>query len=186
MKIDGNGQAEPLSKQEFTKALNLFESNHHRLIFALCWYTTDRPSAVLSLSVKNVYSDPEKRRPRETIVIPRSTRKDRKTREVPCCRQLAAELRAYQPPESGWLFPGQAGGHLTYRAYYNALARVYAKMGLSGYSPYSTRRGALTHLLRQGMSTRRIQEISGHKSLASLQPYLESTAIERRQTVELL
>jgi integrase/recombinase XerD len=186
VKIDRNGKAEPLSKSEFSRVLNILKSPGHRLIFAMCWYTTERPGAVLQLQVEDCYSDPARRTPRNTIVIPRRKRKDRRTREVPCSPALAAELRAYQPPGSGWLFPGKGFSHLTYRSYYNALARAFDKLGMSGYSPYSTRRGALTHLLRQGLSTKRIQEISGHASLSSLQPYLESSEAERRQTVGML
>lgn len=186
MKISRNGQAEPLSKSEFTKVLNNLRGAH-RLIFALCWYTTERPGAVLQLRVTDCYSDPAKHKPRETIVVAGAKRKDRRTREVPCSKQLASELRLYTTPESGWLFPSQSlSGHLSYRAYYNALDRVYRRLGMAGYSPYSTRRGALTHLLRQGLSTKRIQDVSGHISLASLQPYLESSSQERRETIEML
>lgn len=187
MKQNRNGQAEPLTKQEFTRVLNEFRSRAHRLVFALSWFTAERPGAILQLRVEDVYVDVAKRKPRQIIVIPKRKRKDKRTREVPCSKQLAAELMAYEPPSPGeWLFPGQGFSHLTYRAYYQALDRVYRRLGMVGYSPYSTRRGALTHLLRQGLSTRRIQEISGHASLSSLQPYLESSESEKRLTVELL
>lgn len=186
MKINRNGQAEPLTKEQFTKVLNSFQSANHRLIFALSWYTTERPGAILQLTVDQVYTDVGKRKPREVLVIPRRTRKDRKTREVFCHPALANELRAYEPPGAGYLFPGRGFAPLTYRAYYKALNRVFLKLGLTGYSPYSTRRGALTHLLNQGLSTRKIQEVSGHTSLASLQPYLESSEASKKQTVSLL
>ena len=186
MKIDHNGQAEPLTKGEFTKVLGELRGCH-RLIFALCWYTTERPGAIVQLRVADCYLDGGQRRPRSTIVIPRAKRKDRRTREAPCPRQLSAELRLYNAPPSGWLFPSDSRtGHISYRAYYNALIRVFKRLGMVGYSPYSTRRGSLTHLMRQGISTSRIREISGHASLASLQPYLESSAQERRETAELL
>jgi integrase/recombinase XerD len=186
MKINHHGKAEPLTKEEFTKVLGELRGAH-RLIFALCWYTTERPGAILQLRVDDAYTDPGKGATRKTIVIPRATRKDKQTREAPVTRQLAAELRIYRTPERGWLFPSDSfSGHLSYKAYYNALTRAFRRLGMIGYSPYSTRRGSLTHLLRQGVSTRRIQEISGHTSLGSLQSYLESSEEERRKTAELL
>lgn len=186
MKIHGNGQAEPLTKAQFNTVLNNLKGAY-RMAFALCWYTTERPGAILQLRVDDVYSDVAHRKPRSTIVIARAKRKDRRTREVPVTAGLAAELRLYNAPEWGPLFPSKSiSGHLSYRAYYNTLARAFSRLGMTGYSPYSTRRGALTHLLRQGISTRRIQEISGHASLASLQPYLESSETEKRRTAELL
>ena len=186
MKIERNGQAEPLTKQEFTKVIKHLKGKY-RLIFALCWYTTERPGAILQLRVGDVYEDAVRRKALRTLVIPGRKRKDKRTREVPCSKELGAELRLYKTPGEGWLFPCERqAGHTNYRTYYNILRRVFDELGMSGYSPYSTRRGALTHLLQQGMSTRRIQEMSGHVSLASLQPYLESSEQERRKTAELL
>ncbi|MFH7245606.1 MAG: tyrosine-type recombinase/integrase [Spirulina sp.] len=186
MKIHGNGQAEPLTKTQFNTVLNNLRGAY-RMAFALCWYTTERPGAILQLDVEDCYTSNDKRRPRETIVIARAKRKDRRTREAPVTTGLAAELRLYDAPAWGPLFPSDSqSGHLSYRAYYNALSRAFAQLGMTGYSPYSTRRGALTHLLKKGISTKRIQELSGHASLASLQPYLESSEAEKRRTAELL
>lgn len=186
MKINGNGRAEPLTKEEFGKVLREL-TGKYRAIFALCWYTAERPGAILQLTVSDVYEDPASRKARRTLVIPARKRKDKRTREVPCSKHLASELRLYDAPAEGWLFPTNShSGHLTYGTYYWLLMKTFERLGMIGYSPYSTRRGALTHLLREGQSTRRIQEISGHVSLASLQPYLESSEEERRKTAELL
>ena len=48
------------------------------------------------------------------------------------------------------------------------------------------RRTALTRLHQQGVPLRIIQEISGHKSLATLQKYLEVTESEKENALGLL
>jgi integrase/recombinase XerD len=185
MKINRCGKAEALTKEEFQKVLNVIPNSMHRLIFALCWYTTERPSAILKLNVNDVYADIEARTPLEKIVIASRNRKDRTTREVPVSAALRQELKAYQPPIAGYLFPG-VRGHLTFSAYDKALRRTFFKLGLRGYSTYSTRRGSLTTLARSGISTRQIQALSGHASLSSLQRYIEVSDRELATAASML
>lgn len=186
MKILRSGQAAALTKREFLKVLQSFTNPTHRLIFALCWYTTDRPGAILRLRVEQVYYDPAKREPLPVMVIPAAVRKDRSTREVPIIPALAWELRNYQPPAEGFLFPGRSGEGLSFGAYQKALYVKFDELGMKGYSCYSTRRGALTELSRAGLSLRRIQAVSGHKSLNSLYRYLDVSKTEIADSFALL
>lgn len=187
MKINRYGQAEPLSKQEFQTVLAAIANPTHRLIFALCWYTCERPITILRLRVNQVYIDAAGRVPMSILVLPSSSRKDGVTRECPVSPALRQELKAYDPPLSGFLFPGTGtDGHLSFSAYYKALARVFAGMGLRGYSTYSTRRGAITELGRAGLNTRVIQQVSGHRSLQSLQRYIEVDAKTTARAIALL
>jgi len=174
VKINRYGQAEPLTKQEFQRVLGTIANPTHRLIFALCWYTCERPITILRLQVSQVYADPAGRVPLSVLVLPSSSRKDRATRECPVSPALRQELKAFNPPTSGWLFPGTGSeGHLSFSAYSKALARVFFKLGFRGYTTYSTRRGSITELARAGLNTRVIQQVSGHRSLQSLQRYIE-------------
>lgn len=186
MKINRNGKAEALTKEMFQKVLNAIDNPKHRLIFALCWYTTERPGAILKLKVSDVYRDSANRVPNDVIVIPASSRKDRSTREVPCAIALRQELKAFTPPDSGYLFRGAGDKPLSWSAYYKALDRVFKKLGLRGYSTYSTRRGSITTLSRAGMSARQIQELSGHRNLSNVQHYIDVEAAEVRQMVSML
>lgn len=187
MKINRNGQAEALTKEMFRQVLNAIDNPRHRLIFALCWYTTERPSAILKLQVGDVYSDPVRRIPNDVIVVPSATRKDRRTREVFVSTALKTELKAFVPPRSGYLFPGRSEeSHLGWSAYYKALDRVFERLGLRGYSTYSTRRGSLTTLARAGMSPRQIQQVSGHRSLSSLQRYIDVSDKEVKSMISML
>ncbi|WP_225910658.1 tyrosine-type recombinase/integrase [Thermoleptolyngbya sichuanensis] len=184
MKINRYGQAEALSKSDFQTVLAAIANPTHRLIFAMCWYTCERPITILRLRVDQVYSDAARQLPLSVLVLPSSSRKDRVTRECPVSVALRQELKAYTPPPDGFLFPGAgAEGHLSFSAYYKALARTYASLGLRGYSTYSTRRGSITELARAGLSTRVIQQVSGHRSLQSLQRYIE---VDPRVTVRAI
>ncbi|MDG2616982.1 tyrosine-type recombinase/integrase [Thermoleptolyngbya sichuanensis XZ-Cy5] len=187
MKINRYGQAEALSKAEFQRVLTAVANPTHRLIFALCWYTCERPITILRLKVEQVYQDAGARSPFSTLVLPSSSRKDGVTRECPVSPALRQELRAYTPPLTGWLFPGAGtDGHLSFSAYYKALARVFAKLGLRGYSTYSTRRGSITELARAGLNTRVIQQVSGHRSLQNLQRYVEIDKQTTARAIALL
>jgi integrase/recombinase XerD len=187
MKINRNGQAEALTKENFQQVLKILTNPTHRLIFALCWYTTDRPGSILQLQVNHVYADPSRRIPHDTIVIPRGIRKDRSTRELPISQALKGELKAYQPPLTGYLFPGiSPHTHLHLRSYTYALTRAYNKLGWRGFSTYSTRRGSITELAKQGLSIRQLQQVTGHRSLSSLQRYIEINSAEVERAVGLL
>jgi integrase/recombinase XerD len=187
MKRNKFGQAEPLTKDQFRQVLSQLQSESHRLIFALCWYTCERPITILRIRVDDVYQDPARSLPRKKLVIPANTRKDARTREVPIAESLKWELKAYSPPSTGYLFPGaQPGSHLCFSAYDKALRRAFDRLGWRGFSTYSTRRGSLTELSRAGLSIRQIQAVSGHASLSSLQRYLEVSPAEVERAIALL
>lgn len=187
MKKNRFGQAEPLTKDEFRQVLTELKSESHRLIFALCWYTCERPITILRLQVDDIYTNPAKSLPREKLLIPANTRKDRRTRELPIAPALRWELKAYHPPASGYLFPGsQIESHLSFSAYFKALQRAFIRLGWRGFTTYSTRRGSLTELSRGGFSLRQIQAVSGHASLSSLQRYLEVSPAEVERAIATL
>lgn len=190
MKVDRNGQSEIVDDIAYRAIRECFLTESHQLFFDIAHYTGERPGAILQLGVYDVYSNPNGRVPRSTIVFRALTRKDETTREVPCSEALTLKLRAYRPPTSGWLFPSliKKGDHLTLRAIDRALRRALYKAGLAkaGYSLYGTRRGFLTGLMNRGVSLRVIQSLSGHKSLEVLSRYLEVTEEQRRSAVELI
>ena len=69
---------------------------------------------------------------------------------------------------------------------YKILRAATERVGIVGVSTHSFRRTALTRLHQQGVPLRIIQEISGHKSLATLQKYLEVTEEEKENALGLL
>ena len=65
------------------------------------------------------------------------------------------------------------------------LDQALAYVGLEGLG-ISFRRTALTNLSNAGVPLRVIQEISGHRSLASLQRYLEVSPEQKKQAIAAL
>jgi integrase/recombinase XerD len=188
MKKNRYGQSTPLTKRQFQEVITQFDKDHHRVIFALCWYTMERPGAVLQLRTENVYADALRRIPHAEIVIPKETRKDRVTRSVQVSDSLRRELRAFQPPCEGWLFPSplDATRHLSFDAWDDALRRVYRRLGMVGYTSYSLRRGAITHLHKVGKSVRLIQHAVGHANIANTQRYIDVLESDQAAVMALL
>ena len=135
-------------------------------------YTGERPETILSIDVKNIYQDVARREPRDTVICPSANRKNKRTREVPTNWTLKLMLSAYQPPESGFLFPSlyKAGQHLTRQAIDKAFRRAVKKACLEnkGFSLYSAWRGFITRLNDQGYDIKVIQKLTGHRSITSL------------------
>lgn len=185
MKQNRHGKAEPLTRSQFRSVFNEIQDPMIKAVFATCWYTAERPSAVLKLQVQDVF---HRGKVRAAIVFPKNTRKDRTTREVPVHKNLAAVLREYEAPLAGYLFPApvKEGCCLSFDTYSKYLARVFHRLNMVGYSTYSTRRGAITHLSRSGLDPRKIQQITGHASLTSLQRYIDVDEAEVKKGVDLL
>jgi integrase/recombinase XerD len=194
-KQNGFGQAAILSNLDYQKIYDASNNSTHELIFSILRYTGERIGAVLKLDVMNVYANPFKSIPRTEIIFPKRTRKQSPdgntiTREVPICSNLAVDLERYQPPLNGWLFPSprNAEKHITHTAFDAWLRSSCEKAGVGrkGISTHSPRRTFITRLAEQGVPTRTIQHISGHKSLASLQRYIEVSPDAVKAAVELL
>ena len=82
-------------------------------------------------------------------------------------------------PANPYLFPGlQGNGHIGTMPMHISLKKACKKLGIVGASSHSWRRTALTEMYRHRVPLKTIQKISGHKSLAALQLYLE---VDREQ-----
>ena len=188
MKILRIGQATPLTQTTFNQISDQFAADVYKLFLAISWYTGERPEAILRIDVNHVYQSPTTRQPRETIIYPGVNRKDRQTRELTVHRALKLTLSAYQPPESGLLFPSlyRADKHLSRQAVDKAFRRAVKKAGLEhqGFSLYSARRGFITRLNEQGCDVKLIQRLTGHKSVSSLMRYVEVSASQLKNAID--
>ena len=167
MKVNGNGQAKILSAEEmqrlFTDGLL---TKRDRALFAVCRYTGCRVSEALALTTGDIQGG--------VVTFRRATTKGKvRTRSVPIHRELDRYLSDYLPDE-GWLFPGRFDSKALHRSSADLVLKSAARrVGIKGMSTHSFRRTSLTEMSNSGIPLRVIQEISGHKSLAVLQRYLE-------------
>ncbi len=181
MKISGNGQAKILSTIELQALFERgFKCERDRALFAICFFTACRISEALQLRKNSIKAD--------RVVFFKSTTKGKLgTREVTINSDLRQYLEAYQSPKpwNPYYFPGYEG-HLKINQAHRILKVACERVGIVGASTHSFRRTALTRLHKQGVPLRIIQTISGHKSLATLQKYLEVTEEEKEQAISLL
>ena len=178
-KIDRHGQAAILSQTDIDALFSDgFQTARDRALFGICLYTACRINEACSLIWVDVFSNGRVRSP---LIIRKGTTKGKQaTRSIPPHPDLIPLLTAYQrelderSPRSHYLFPGRWGRHHIHPSSADAILReACARAGLHGISTHSFRRTALTSLSNAGVPLRVIQKISGHRSLAALQRYLD-------------
>lgn len=173
MKIDRHDQAKILSSDEiallFTTGL---KTSRDRALFGICLYTGTRIAEACSLHTKDVYSIDGSVRPR--ITIRKGTTKGKiETRSVPVSDNLRSLLADYSSAKV-YLFPGRHGlGHIHPDSADKILRAAFIELGIEGASTHSFRRTCLTKMHKSGVPLKVIQKISGHKTLAALQKYLD-------------
>jgi len=178
MKVQGNGQAKVLTPAEltllFTEGLT---TPRDRALFGVCLFTGCRISEALGLRRADVGT--------EVMTFRRGMTKGKlMTREVGISAGLRGLLAEY---EGGvvWLFPGVRGPLSRFMAD-RVLRLACERVGLEGVSTHSFRRTALTQMHNAGVPLRHIQEISGHRSLATLQRYLEVSTEQKIQAISVI
>lgn len=179
-KHNGHGQAAVLTNAQVAKIRRTMKQPHHKLMFDIAIWTGERWGAIIQLRVDDVYQDSVRAIPHKLITYRAITRKagaggKRETRQVPVHQELEDILRAYRPPQYGYLFPNKkTGRHLTYQACSQAFAKALERANLShiGASPHSTRHTFITKLNAAGVSLPVMQKLTGHKNIRTLANYV--------------
>jgi|694.fasta_scaffold41570_5 integrase/recombinase XerD len=96
------------------------------------------------------------------------------------CQWLQQWREVCPTTKKGWVFPGQAGQPLSVRGAQVAITKLAETVGIEGVSSHSFRRSALTAAHQAGLSLREVAEISGHRSLAALERYLDQDAAREK------
>lgn len=191
-KNHNHGQAEILSEIHYARVIKFLKNPKHKLFFLIARYTGERWGAITQLRVSDVYLDAARRIPCPNITFRASTRKKcpdgtSETRQIPVHELLDKYLRSYEPPADGWLFParGNPHRHFSLRNADKFFRSALIKAGLDGLgcSTHSTRRSFITSLSNRGVPVATIKGITGHKSLAALQRYIEVTPDQVREAI---
>lgn len=177
MKNQRNGQAEVLTEPQLEKLMQVLP-NDHRLLFAICYYTSCRVSEALKLQRSDII--------RDRIVFRACTTKTKTTRDVKVPTKLKLILNQVELPTEGYLFPGKQQGHLTRQAADLALRKACDYLGIRGVSTHSFRPTGLTKLYKQGVPLKTLRERTGHADLGNLAKYLAIGKDEVDVVAELL
>jgi len=178
VKIDRHGQASVLSSDEIELLFNDgFLTDRDRTLFGVCLFSACRIAEACSLMSKDVYGTNGRVRP-ELIIRKANTKGKLGTRTIPVIEDLRSLLASWQPSAGAtYLFPGRHTNHhwrhLHPESASHILAEAVKRVGMEGFSTHSFRRTALTQMSNAGIPLRVIQKLSGHRSLAVLQEYLE-------------
>jgi integrase/recombinase XerD len=178
VKIDRHGQASVLTSEEIELLFNEgLQSDRDRTLFGVCLFSACRIAEACSLLNKDVYATNGRVRS-ELIIRKANTKGKLGTRTIPVIEDLRSLLGAWQSNAGAtYLFPGRHLNHhwkhLHPESASHILAEAFSRVGMEGFSTHSFRRTALTQMSNAGIPLRVIQKLSGHRSLAVLQEYLE-------------
>ena len=184
-KINRSGKAKVLSQDE-RDVIKSHLPEKYRLIAEILYWSAGRIGEVLSIRVRNLVPATG------MVILERQTTKTKTTREVYLPPELMNALirraNGLRLKGNDFLFFNQSPTQstqftrpLSSQSFDKELRRVCDWNGLSGISSHSFRRTQLTELYRDGWSLREIQHISGHRSLQSLQEYLD---VDKEEVVD--
>lgn len=188
MKQNRHSEAAIFTSEDIENIREAFDVAHHRCIFEIALFTGERMSAIVQLSVDDVYLHPAGSIPHDMITFQARTRKApadgiKKTRQVPLHPALKSYLESYWPESEGYLFPGRRtkaslarGNHISYDSVYQYWQRKFCELGIDhkGFSTHSSKRWLITNLVRNGTDLKTLQHITGYQNPSVLLSYLEA------------
>lgn len=186
MKVNRHDQAKVLTPDEIARLFSVrLVNDRDRALFGICLYTACRINEACSLYTADVFS--ARGEVRERITFRReSTKGKQSTRSIPVSGELRELLANYQSNKV-YLFPGRHGrGHLNPRSADAILRQAFLALGIEGASTHSFRRTAITQMHNARVPIKHIQTISGHKTLAALQRYVEVTEQDKEAAIAAL
>lgn len=156
-----------LSPEEITRFLQAVPGLRNRVAMITAYSAGLRVSEVARLKVSDIDS--------QRMVLRIEQGKGGKDRYVMLSPQLLAILRSYwkQATPARWLFPGRDGSEPVDTETLHAACRVAVRdSGLAKpVSVHTLRHSFATHLLEQGVDIHVIQDLLGHRNIASTTRY---------------
>ena len=183
------GQARTLTDQEFAVLLERIRHRPHpdrnSLMLKLLHGAGLRVGELAALRVADVVGVDGK--VRDQIVLAPEQTKGHRERTVWLNEKLKIELEEYieTGDRSGRLFKTQKRDHFTANTLQAVITDLYRQAGFAGCSSHTGRRSFITKLASAGVSARVLQELAGHRNLATTQRYIDVTDAMKRRAVEL-
>jgi integrase/recombinase XerD len=159
-------------------------------MLALSVYSGMRACEIAALDIANVLTTDGEIK--DVISLTRSQTKGNKAREVFLNSKAKSHIKGYtktlgnKSGEQAFFSPEGKWRRFTANSMVIAFRNFYKTIGMEGYSSHSGRRSFCSTLANKGVNIRVIQRLSGHRSLQSVQPYLDANEEMVKQAVELL
>jgi integrase/recombinase XerD len=183
------GQARTLTDQEFEFLLSRIQQRPHTarnaLMLKLLHGAGLRVGEVAALTIADIVGADG--RVRDQITLQPHQTKGRHQRTVWLNEKLKLELERYLQTvdRAGYLFKTQKRDHFTANTLQAVITGLYRRAGFAGCSSHTGRRSFITKLASAGISARVLQELAGHRNLATTQRYIDVTDAMKRGAVEL-
>lgn len=186
-KTNRSGKASLLSQQQMEQFLSNLPVKYG-LLAQLMYFSAGRVKEITTLKVRNINIKDE------LLTIEKSSTKTKETRQIPLPPRLMNELGMWiqenQLETDDFIFftdsknmnvrKGEKA--ITTQSVDTFFRKSFDWIGVEGASTHSFRRTRLTKLhIDEGWSLREIMDISGHKSIISLQQYLDT---DKKNTFE--
>ena len=128
---------------------------------------------------------------RDEIRLTAEQTKGRHARVVFVSDKLRREIAVYistiaERPSTAHLFATQKRSAFSANTACQALNAIYQRAGIDGASSHSGRRSFITTLSSRGFGVRVLARLAGHRSLASVMPYIDASDDMLRNAVELI
>ncbi len=170
-----------LSEEQARRLLEAAHTPWHRALIAVLLFTGLRRSEAVAITLDDL--DLEKGQ----LLVHGKGSKDRVVPLTPLVIQAIREyLERRQETQSHRLFLSRIGGNpIAGRVVNRMLARVLqeAKLDKEGITPHKLRHTFATHLIRNGVDIRTVQELMGHSELETTAKYLHSDTRTKQAAV---
>jgi integrase/recombinase XerC len=165
----------------------------NRLMVLLSVYSGLRASEIANLRWRMVLD--EEGQVSDVLTLENSAAKKLSGRLIPLKAEVRHSLIDYlaeigKIDPNGYILMSQQSGRLKPQSIINWFRSIYSQIGLEGASSHSGRRYFVTIAARKifeaGGSLRDVQDLAGHRSIATTQLYIARNSEAQRKVVELI
>lgn len=161
-----------LTKDEVVKLISVINNQKHKLLIELIYGSGLRASEAIKIKYKNILIA-------EKILVVRSG-KGRKDRKTIISDKFIDGLKE-ETDDEAYLFPGR-NGHLTIRSVQQILKNAAKKAKLrKNVYPHLLRHSFATHLDEDGVKSRHLKKILGHKDQKTTDGYIYDSGKELKE-----
>jgi integrase/recombinase XerD len=186
------GQAKTLTESELKRLLKVVAAERYgarnRIVVLLGHWAGMRVGEIASLQVSDVINNDGS--VKDTINLSPEQTKGNAPRTVHLPKKLQEELAAYLRREgrsrtSPLITSQKSNKGFNANSLCSTVKHWYNLAGIDNGSSHSGRRSFLTKLAAQGVSARVLQELAGHRNLATTQRYIDVNDEMKKSAVEL-